>query len=108
MIDPATFHDLPSHLPWHSGTGAEEELAAAEEKEFRGSVDMVAGWLDRYKWTEGLAELVRVNPRVGNLAIAWVGTKVTEPVRVMVTMMVVKRLRRYLGWGEEGGVGIGK
>jgi len=40
---------------------------------------------------------VESNPHAGLFALAWVTTKFTEPVRLLVTIMIVPRIARYLG-----------
>jgi len=97
-IDPATLSDIQFNFPWHSGTGAEEVAEAeADAREFRSSLEYVVGCMRKFEWTKPYAEVVEINPRLGNLAIAWVATKFTEPIRLPVTVMLVPRIAKFLG-----------
>ena len=95
MVDPATLSNI--QLPWHSGTGAEEEAAAAEAKEIKSSVELIASYMEKYEWTKPYAEKMEENPRTSNFAIAFVATKLTEPIRIAVCMGIVPRISRALG-----------
>lgn len=94
LVDPATLSNI--QLPWHSGTGAEEE-AAAEAKEIRSSVELIASYMEKYEWTKPYADKLEENPRTSNFAIAFVATKLTEPIRIAFTMGIVPRISRALG-----------
>lgn len=98
LVDPATLSNI--QLPWHSGTGAEEEAAAAEAKEIKSSVELIASYMEKYEWTKSYADKVEENPRISNFAIAVVATKLTEPIRIAVTMGIVPRISRALGRHE--------
>lgn len=100
-IDPATLTDIQFQLPWHSGTGAEEAAAKADAKEFRSSVKMIAEYIERFEWTTRLAEAVEKNPHLSNLAIAWVATKFTEPVRLPLTLAITPRVAKFFGQKTE-------
>jgi len=93
-IDPATLSDIQFNFPWHSGTGAEAE---ADAREFRSSVEYVVGYMRKFECTTPYAELVENNQRLGNLALAWVAAKFTEPIRLPVTVMIVPRVAKFLG-----------
>eukprot|EP01041_Mallomonas_annulata_P000372 gene372-679_t len=45
-----------------------------------------------------LPEYIRLHPQLGTFAIAWVMTKVTEPVRFAATVLAVPKLARVLGY----------
>lgn len=92
LVDPVTLSNI--HLPWHSETGVEE--AAAEAKEIKSSVDMITEYMQKYEWTKSYASKVEENPRITNLAIAFVATKLTEPIRIAVTVGIVPRLSKIL------------
>jgi len=40
---------------------------------------------------------VKENPKVGTFAIAWVMTKITEPIRLAISLLVIPRVGRMLG-----------
>lgn len=98
LVDPATLSNI--QLPWHSGTGAEEEAAAAEAKEIKSSVELIVSYMEKYEWTRSYVDKVEENPRISNFAIAVVATKLTEPIRIAVTMGIVPRISRALGRNE--------
>ena len=53
---------------------------------------------DKFEYYTGvtsLPEYIRNNPRAGTLAIAWVMTKFTEPVRIGLTAMIVPKLGQH-------------
>jgi len=100
-IDPATLTDIQFQFPWHSGTGAEEAAAKADAKEFRSSVEMLAGYIERFEWMEKAKEAAAKNPHLANLAIAWVATKFTEPVRLPLTLAITPRVSKFLGQKTE-------
>lgn len=70
-----------------------------EKKEFESTVDYIVHLMEGYSWLEGsgLVDYVRGNPKVGNLALAFIATKVTEPVRIGLCLSVVPRVSRWLG-----------
>lgn len=60
-------------------------------------VGKVTGMLEGYSWAEPIVESIEKNPHVGNFAVAWILTKITEPVRALVTIAVVPRIARAVG-----------
>jgi len=44
---------------------------------------------------------IRQNPRVGTFALAWIMTKVTEPLRLAITLAVLPQMARMLGRKNE-------
>mmetsp|Transcript_3823 Transcript_3823/g.5519 ORF Transcript_3823/g.5519 Transcript_3823/m.5519 type:complete len:327 (-) Transcript_3823:169-1149(-) len=94
LLDPTTLSNV--HLPWHSGAEAVEQ-DAADAEEIVSAIDMVAKYMKKYSWTEPYADLVKSNPHTSNLAIAWVATKLTEPLRIGVTLAIVPRMWKLLG-----------
>lgn len=94
-------------LPWHSGTIANEQ-DAADAEEIVSAIDMIAKYMKLYSWTEPYAELVKQNPHSSNLAIAWVATKLTEPVRIGVTFAIVPRISKLMGRKVKDKDGVGE
>lgn len=97
LLDPSTLKDISINtLPWHTGAEAVEQ-DEADAEEIVSAIDMVANYMRKYSWTEDYADLVKRNPHTSNLAIAWVATKLTEPVRLGVTLAIVPRISRMMG-----------
>lgn len=94
FIDPSTLAKI--QLPWHSGSEANAE-SAADAKEFTTAVEMIATYMKKYEFTKPYADSVTNNPSSSNLAIAWVATKLTEPIRLATTVAVLPRLSKFLG-----------
>ena len=83
-------------LPWHYGDEASIQNAH-DKQEFESAVDYVAFKMEHYSWTREYADYVKGNPRVSNLALALIATKMTEPVRIGVILAVLPRISRMLG-----------
>lgn len=66
-------------------------------EDLRSSAEVVAELLKHYTITEPFAETVRQKPALANLAVAWISTKFTEPIRFGATMAIVPRVARYFG-----------
>ncbi len=60
-------------------------------------VEKATGMLEGYSWSEPFVEAIQNNPHAGNFAVAWILTKFTEPVRMLVTIAIVPRIARALG-----------
>ncbi|EKU20355.1 hypothetical protein NGA_2087520 [Nannochloropsis gaditana CCMP526] len=60
-------------------------------------VEKATHLLENYSWSEPLVETIQTNPHAGNFAVAWVLTKFTEPLRMILTIAVVPRIARVLG-----------
>lgn len=84
LIDPLT---LFSYI---NGGGAMEES--------KSTAHLIVEYLDHYALTRPAVPFLEKNPHFANLGVAWVATKLTEPVRLVVTMAVVPRLADYLGF----------
>lgn len=39
---------------------------------------------------------IKENPRLGTLAIAWVATKFTEPLRLGATVVIAPKIAKYI------------
>lgn len=61
------------------------------------AVEKVTYLFEEVTGSTALPAYIRENPRVGTFAIAWVMTKVTEPVRAAITVGVVPSVARWLG-----------
>ena len=99
LVDPSTLAHID--LPWHSGSAANAE-SAADAKEFTTAVELVASKMKKYQYTEPYADSVVNNPRLSKLAIAWVATKLTEPIRLFVSLGISHRVSKILGIGTIG------
>jgi len=94
LMDPSTLAQI--ELPWHSGRVANAE-SAADAKEFTTAVELVASYMKKYQYTEPYADCVENNPHLSNLAIAWVATKLVEPIRLFVSLGISHRVSEALG-----------
>jgi hypothetical protein len=83
-VDPVT---LFSYL--QEGEGIQESKSTA---------DLVISYLQTYSWTRPAVPFLERNPHFANLGVAWVATKLTEPIRLVVTMGIVPKLADYLGY----------
>ncbi|GBG29862.1 Hypothetical Protein FCC1311_060822 [Hondaea fermentalgiana] len=43
-------------------------------------------------------DMDKINPRMGNFAVAWILTKFTEPPRLLLALAVTPRVARAIGW----------
>uniref|UniRef100_A0A7S2R9E7 DUF1279 domain-containing protein n=1 Tax=Eucampia antarctica TaxID=49252 RepID=A0A7S2R9E7_9STRA len=98
LLDPAIIMDI--QFPWTTTSGVEDAANAAnsgaDEKEAKSAVRWIASYLEQFEFTKPYAEVVERNPHLPNLGIAWVVTKVTEPIRLAVTLAVLPRVSRFL------------
>ena len=70
----------------------------SEETDAKSTVQVVTEFMDHYAWTRPYVPIVENNPEVANLGVAWIAVKFTEPIRFGVTVAIVPRLARYLGY----------
>mmetsp|Transcript_40463 Transcript_40463/g.80464 ORF Transcript_40463/g.80464 Transcript_40463/m.80464 type:complete len:114 (-) Transcript_40463:174-515(-) len=70
----------------------------SEETDAKSTVQVVTEFMDHYSWTRPYVPIVENNPEVANLGVAWIAVKFTEPIRFGVTVAIVPRLARYLGY----------
>lgn len=70
----------------------------SEEADAKSTVQVVTEFMDHYSWTRPYVPIVENNPEVANLGVAWIAVKFTEPIRFGVTVAIVPRLARYLGY----------
>ena len=66
--------------------------------EGKSTVHVVVEYMEKYEWTRPYAATVERNPHFASLAVAWLTTKFTEPLRLAVTLGVVPKLARYFGF----------
>jgi hypothetical protein len=85
VLDPAQM------LDWITGN----------HEETRSSAAVVAEIMGKYRLTEGFADICLEKPHVANLAIAWVATKFTEPIRIALTASIVPRIARHFNVGNK-------
>eukprot|EP00548_Thalassiothrix_antarctica_P004107 CAMPEP_0194145662 /NCGR_PEP_ID=MMETSP0152-20130528/18208_1 /TAXON_ID=1049557 /ORGANISM="Thalassiothrix antarctica, Strain L6-D1" /LENGTH=228 /DNA_ID=CAMNT_0038845955 /DNA_START=234 /DNA_END=920 /DNA_ORIENTATION=+ len=90
FIDPAT---IMSHLNTAS-TSVEGEIV----EESLTTAQVIIDYLHHYAWTQPVVPFLEKNPHLANLAVAWVATKFTEPLRLLVCFAVVPKLADYLGF----------
>jgi hypothetical protein len=62
------------------------------------SATVVANVLNRYSLTQWAVPYVEESPWAANLAVAWIVTKPTEPIRFGVTVGILPLLARTLGY----------
>jgi hypothetical protein len=62
------------------------------------SATVITNVLNRYSWTQWAVPFVEENPWSANLAVAWIVTKPTEPIRFGVTVGILPLLARNLGY----------
>lgn len=65
------------------------------------TADLILEVLNKYSWTQPAVPFVEKYPSVANLAVAWIATKPTEPIRFGVTVMVLPRVARALGYDDQ-------
>ena len=56
-----------------------------------------AAELLRYVYLDRVVDVDKIDPRMGNFAVAWILTKFTEPVRFVVAATVTPRVARLVG-----------
>ena len=95
LVDPMTLMNID--LPWHSGVEANEIDVAETDEDIHSAIDYISMKMKEYKWTEPYAEYVKDNPRISNLAIAVIATKLTEPLRIAACLAVVPKVSRWRG-----------
>jgi hypothetical protein len=68
------------------------------DEETKNTAQLVVDFLNGHAFTKPIAPFVEKNPVVANLAVAWIAVKLTEPVRVALTLGITPRVARYIGW----------
>eukprot|EP00557_Chaetoceros_sp_GSL56_P005165 CAMPEP_0176501498 /NCGR_PEP_ID=MMETSP0200_2-20121128/14190_1 /TAXON_ID=947934 /ORGANISM="Chaetoceros sp., Strain GSL56" /LENGTH=316 /DNA_ID=CAMNT_0017900383 /DNA_START=80 /DNA_END=1030 /DNA_ORIENTATION=+ len=97
LIDPVTITSI--EWPWHSsgvedGTGATSTTSSSDQKDFDSAVEFVASYMKKFPWTAPYSDFVLRNPHLANLGIAWVATKLTEPIRLPVSIAIVRKIKK--------------
>mmetsp|Transcript_35019 Transcript_35019/g.84744 ORF Transcript_35019/g.84744 Transcript_35019/m.84744 type:complete len:266 (-) Transcript_35019:1362-2159(-) len=64
------------------------------------TAQLVLDLLKKYPWTQPAVPYVEANPSVANLAVAWIATKPTEPIRFGITVAALPRLGRWFGYNK--------
>jgi hypothetical protein len=65
------------------------------------TVDLVVDFMQKHTWTEAYAPSVEKHPQLANLAVAWIATKFTEPIRLGLALPLTPRVARYFGYGPQ-------
>mmetsp|Transcript_5578 Transcript_5578/g.13133 ORF Transcript_5578/g.13133 Transcript_5578/m.13133 type:complete len:221 (-) Transcript_5578:149-811(-) len=71
---------------------------SSNNDEVKSTVDVIIGVLDHYPWTRPAVPILEKHPELANLGVAWVATKFTEPLRLAITIPIVPRVSRAVGW----------
>lgn len=71
---------------------------AEEGETSKSTVQFVTEFLEHYSWTKQYAPMVEKHPGGANLGVAWIATKLTEPLRLGASALVVPRIARYFGY----------
>jgi Protein of unknown function (DUF1279) len=78
--------------------GAAGESAEGGMEESKTTAHMVIEYLQHYSLTRPVVPFLEKNPHFANLGVAWVATKFTEPIRLVVAMAIVPKLADYFGY----------
>jgi hypothetical protein len=90
LIDPMVLMNID--FPWHY-LGSE----AIDPGQYDSAIDFVAAKMKQYKWLEPYADNVKENPRAADFAMAFVATKLTEPVRLPLALAIVPKISKWRG-----------
>jgi hypothetical protein len=63
--------------------------------ECHNTVDLVVEFMQKYTFTEAYAPSVEKHPYLANLAVAWIATKFTEPIRLAVALPLTPQVAKY-------------
>lgn len=56
------------------------------------SIEVITSFLERFECTLFSIKVIKENPHISNLALAWVITKITEPIRVIFVLAITSRV----------------
>lgn len=70
------------------------ELGDGEEEV--DAVKMVVGILDQFEWTRPYTGKVEENPKLTTLGVAWLATKILEPLRIVVAGYFTPKVARII------------
>ena len=87
-VDPITITNI--ELPWHS-SGADN---AADKEEFDSAVEFISSYMKKFPWTAPYADVALKNPHMTNLALAWIAVKFTEPIRLPISIGIVRKISK--------------
>mmetsp|Transcript_26470 Transcript_26470/g.41029 ORF Transcript_26470/g.41029 Transcript_26470/m.41029 type:complete len:285 (-) Transcript_26470:208-1062(-) len=90
----------PSHFLVGGETAAAEVMHDEEDSMTpspAGMAKYVIELAHKYEWTRPYAPTIEGNPKLLNLGIAWIGTKMVEPIRLAVCLSIVPSVARHLG-----------
>lgn len=96
LVDPTTLMAkiLNLHVPWHETAEEAASGAASDQLDFDSTVDFVSSYMKKFTWTEPYADVILRNPHMTNLAVAWVSTKFTEPIRLPLSIAIVRHMKK--------------
>jgi Protein of unknown function (DUF1279). len=100
LIDPVTITSI--EWPWHHPSGGLEDATggdatnttSSDQKDFDSAVEFVASYMKKFPWTAPYSDFVLRNPHLANFGIAWVATKFTEPIRLPVSIAIVRKIKK--------------
>jgi hypothetical protein len=73
----------------------------SDPENVKSTAEIITEFLEGYSWTAPYAPTVERHPEMANLAVAWIATKFTEPVRLGVTAIIVPRVARTFGFAAK-------
>jgi len=62
------------------------------------AVNKVCNLIERTTGYTSVPEYIKQYPKLGTFAVAWVMTKFTEPIRAGVTLVIVPRIAKLIGY----------
>lgn len=72
----------------------------SDGQEAKSTVEVITEFMSHYPWMEGWAPVIKNKPQIANLAVAWIATKFTEPVRLALTIAIVPKISRTFGFAQ--------
>lgn len=73
--------------------------------EAKSTVQVIIDFMENHTITKPWAPFVERNPEIANLAVAWIATKFTEPIRLVISAAIVPKVHRTLGYKVEDSTG---
>lgn len=92
FIDPISITSI--ELPWHASGTEEGTNVTTDREDFHSGVDFVVSYMKKFPWTAPYTDYVLRNPHLANLGLAWVATKLTEPIRLPVSIAIVRKIKK--------------
>ena len=87
LVDPSSL-SIPDWFPSIFPSHGDEEVTL---------VSLIADLADNFEFTKKYVESIQKRPEFVNLGIAWVATKLTEPIRLGVSIFLTPRIARLFG-----------